>query len=298
MADSNITLYENSVQNGRPVECYQFTHAGMNYQYTSANQDVSIIFTENGLQRTEKYFADYIERETIKPASSSDSVSVTIKVSKDNAVAKLYQGPPPEKPVYCKIYRLHAQDLSNFDVAFYGRVSQASFEASECSLTVKLEDWLSKEIPNGARQFTCNSMIFDSKCRLKEEDWVVAAFVDRVVGLDVYSTTFAQYPDGYFTGGFLRFDGGIRQIAEHVDDRVKVKYPFLSTPRNEIVVAPGCDHLFKTCATRFRNTLNFTGCLYVPPANPEKTNVGKGAYWVDSQVVQRDTNGFVGNIEM
>lgn len=297
MSDSNISAYENSVQDGQPIECYKFTHAGTNYLYTSHSRDVEIVFVENGVQRTEKYFAEYIKREDIKPGGS-DEVSMNVTTSKDHVIAKLYQGPPPEKPVMLTIYRLHEQDHSKVDVVFYGRVGQGVFDDSDCNLTVKLEDWLSKEIPNGARQFVCGNIIFDVKCKLKEEDWVVPAFVDRVEGLNVYSSTFANYPDGYLVGGFLRFDGSVRQIVEHVESRIKVKYPFVNPPRNDIVVAPGCDHLFETCALKFHNTLNYTGCLYVPPADPEHTATGRGVYWVDSQVIQRDTHGFVGTISM
>lgn len=87
-------------------------------------------------------------------------------------------------------------------------------------------------------------------------------------------------------------------MVEHVGNRVRLKYPFIETPHNDAIVSPGCDHLFKTCAKRFNNSLNFTGCPYVPPANPQHKNVGRGVYWVDSQIVQRDTNGFVGTISM
>ena len=298
MADSNISTYENSTQDGQPIECYKFTHMGTNYLYTSHVRDVEIIFMDNGVRRTEKYFADHIERKNIKPGSSGDSVSTTVEVHKDHVIAKLWQGPPPEKPVMLTIYRLHEQDHGKVDVVFYGRVGQTEFSESACTLTAKLEDWLSKEVPNGMRQFVCNNMIYDTKCKLKEADWAVPAFVDRVEGLNVYSSTFAAYPDGYFVGGFLRFDGSIRQIIEHKGNRIRAKYPFINPPRNDIVVAPGCDQLFKTCALKFHNTLNYTGCLYVPPADPEHAATGRGVYWVDSQVIQRDTNGFVGTISM
>lgn len=298
MAETNIGLYENSIQDGQPIECYKFTNEGAAYQYTSHCDDVDIQIKSNDLQRTETYFAEYIERQSIKPASKGDSAALTVTVSKDFVIAKMFQGPPPEKPVLLSIYRLHDQDHTKFDTVFTGRVAQASFEDSVCHLTVKMESWLSKEIPNGMRQFTCNNVLFDSKCRLQERDWCVPVFIDRVVGLDIFSTTFKEHADGYFANGFLRFDGHIRQIVEHVGDRIRLKYPFINTPRNDVTVAPGCDQLFKTCAKRFHNTLNFTGCLYVSPANPQKTNVGKGVYWVDSQVVQRDTDGFVGTIQL
>lgn len=296
MAGSNISIYENSIQDGQPIECYKFMHQGVNYLYTSHCRDVTIVFPENG--QTEKYVAEYIERTSIKPASKGDAACMTIDVSKDQVIAKMWQGPPPETPVTVKIYRLHEQDHSKVDVIFYGRISQANFEDSRCHFTVKLENWLSKEISNGKHQYFCNNVIFDSKCRLVKTDWLVDAVVDRVVGLNVYSPKFAEYPDGYFAGGSFYYGDNVRMISEHVKDCVKLKYPFISAPRNYIKLTPGCNHLFRTCALKFHNTLNFSGFPYVPPTDPGKNPTGKGVYWIDSLVVQRDTNGFVGSINL
>lgn len=298
MAGTNIGMYEYSQQDGQPVECYKFTHDGGQYQYTSYQDDVTLTFEEDGLTRTETYFSDYVDRETIKPACKGDSSSLIVKVSKDNSVAKLFQGYPPEKPVNLTIYRFHVQNKSNRDIIFAGRVGQASFEDSECSLTIKLESWTSRQIPNGMRQFYCNNVIYDHNCQLVEDDYKFPIFIDRVVGLYVYCEALATFPDNYFANGIFRFEDSSRLITEHKGNYVKLKYPFVGTPRNDAIVAPGCDHLFGTCASRFHNTLNFTGCPYVPPTNPDRTSVGRGVYWVDSQIVQRDTDGYVGHISM
>ncbi len=298
MANTNIGTYEFSQQSGEPIECYKFTHDGGSYQYTSSQDDVLLSFTENGLNRTETYFTEYIERESIKPASKGNSSALIVKVTKDNPVAKLYQGFPPETPVNLIIYRLHRQDKSRRDIVFSGRVGQATFEDSYCSLSVKPESWANKQIPNGMRQFYCNNVVYDKNCQLVEESWKINLFIDKVTGLYIKSSTFAEYEDGYFANGIFRYNGSSRMMVEHKGDTVKLKYPFIETPRNEATVSPGCDHLFKTCAKRFGNAINFTGCPYVPPANPEKTSAGRGVYWVDSQIIQRDTDGYVGVISM
>ncbi|TWH48562.1 phage BR0599 family protein [Sporomusa sp. KB1] len=297
MAGTNIGTYEYSQQDGQPIECYKFTIGITRYQYTSSVDNIDLKFVENGMTRTETYLADYIKRQNVKPTCKGDSSALIVIVTKDNPVAKMYQGPPPEIPVLLKIYRLHEQDYNQRDIVFTGRVSQASFNGSDCELTVKVENWAAREIPNGKRQYTCNKVVYSKRCRLKEEEWQIPVFIDRVVGLNIFSTTFALYPDGHFAGGIFRFEGNVRLIAEHVGDRVRLKYPFIRTPRNEVIVAPGCDHLFSTCAKRFNNALNFDGCPWVPPTDPSKKEVGKGVYWVDSQVIKRDTDGYVGVID-
>jgi uncharacterized phage protein (TIGR02218 family) len=299
MAQSNIRQYENSIQDGQPIECYKFTHDGIRYFYTSHCNDVEIPITNNGVQHSEKYFAEYIKRDTIKPSSKGDSSSVTVTVAQDHPVARLFYGPPPERAVNLKLYRLHDQDKEKFDAIITGRVSQAAFEDSECKLTVKMDSGLSKEIPNMKRQFLCGNMFCDSKCKMTVESVAITAFVDRVINnLEIDSTSFAEYPDGYLAGGFMRYNGSARLIREHKGNKVVLQYPFITMPHNEVIVIPGCDHTFKTCAVRYQNTEHFTGFLYVPPIDPTKKKVGHGIYWVDSQVVQRDTDGFIGTISM
>jgi uncharacterized phage protein (TIGR02218 family) len=299
MANTNIAIYEFSQQDGQPIECYRFSHDLSNYTYTSNADDVMLTFNDNGLTRTETYYATYIERNDISPVCKGDPSALAVTVSKDNPIAKLFQGFPPEKPVTLTIFRFHEQDKSKRDVVYAGRVGQGSFEDSVCALTVTLESWANREIPHGKRKFTCNNVVYDHNCQLVEDDWKVLVFVDSVLNsLTIVSQQFAAYADGYFSNGIFRFNGSARLISEHKGDKVQLKYPFTQRPYGDVTVSPGCDFLFATCAKRFSNTLNFTGCLYVSPTDPQKKEVGKGIYWVDSQVIQRDTHGYIGTISM
>lgn len=298
MAESNIEKYENSIQDGIPIECYKFSHNDINYLYASAASDIELQVTESSVTRTEKYFAEVISRASVKPGGMGKTSDCVITVSKDHAIAKLFQGPPPETPVTLVIYRVHDQDKSKFDVALYARIGQASFKGSECELTAIQENWLNKELPNGMNQYYCNHVIFDHNCKLKKEDLQVEVFIDKAEGLNIYSRKFAEFAAGYFVGGKIYYESYVRTISEHEGNRVKVKYPFVNIPRNQVIVVPGCDHLFKTCALRYNNHLNFSGIPYVAPTDPKRNPTGQGAYWVDSLVVQRDTDGFVGTIEL
>jgi len=296
---SNIDSYENSVQDGIPVECYKFIHGDMQYLYTSAVKDIELQIMEKGnVLRTEKYYAEVISRNAIKPGSSGSAESAIIKVSKDHPIAKLFQGAPPEIPVTCIVYRLHEPDTSRFDIELYARIGQAHFSDSECELTATMENWLNKELPNGMNQYYCNHVIFDHNCCLKREDYELQAFIDQVDGLKIYSSDFAKFADGYFTGGRLYYNDTVRMIAFHKGNCILLKYPFMTAPRNTVTVLPGCDSLFKTCALRYKNSENFSGVPYVAPTDSTKNPTGKGAYWIDNFVIQRDTDGFVGTIDI
>lgn len=298
MANSNITLYENSLQDGQPMECYRFRHKDTTYLYTSNRFDVQLTIKDSGLIRTEKYAADYIKRQNIQSQGQGDPVSLTVTVSKDNAVAKLFQGTPPDKPVTLDVYRLHDQDHTAFDKVFIGEVIQGNFKDSECELTVKVENWLTKKLPNMMRQFFCNNTIYDTKCRLNKADWGVSIYIDKVEGLTITASQLAAYAENYFAGGLLYYGDNVRMIDSNNEDKLVIRYPFPTTPMNDVTIYPGCDQLFRTCALRYQNTLNFSGCPYVAPATDTDTKVGKGVYWADDTVVQRDTDGFVGTISM
>ena len=290
---SNLSSFETSIQEGMPVECYKFTNDNMEYLYTSRRNDLDLEFTENGLKRTETYYAEYIKRNELIPGSQGSSTETTITVSKENPVAKLYQTAPPETAVMVQIIRLHASDLSKRDVIFYGRITQASFEDSECNLTVALESWLTKEFPNGLYQYTCNNVLFDKNCRLNKDNYKETVFLDKVIDLDVYSKDFAKHEDGYYEGGRMYFDGHIRMITSHKGNVCTLRYPFHLKPRNDVIVLPGCDKIFKTCVKKFKNADNFTGFPYCPPTDAEKNPTGTGTYWMDGNIVVRDTKGFV-----
>lgn len=296
---SRVEAFEKSIDNGQPIELYRFSQGDLDYFYTSNYEDVSIRIQDGEKIRTEKYFADHVSRAEIRPnTSGSSAVDMQITMWKDHPVAKLFQGAPPESSVAVKIYRVHAGDIERYDVVFYGMISQATFEDSECRLTAKMENWLDKEIPRGRYQYFCQNSIFDANCMLNKEDWQVKVFIDKVDEVRIYCEQFAEYPDGYFDGGCVYYDKQARRVDSHKGNVVTIRYPFLRPPRNEAVITPNCNHLFSVCAERFQNALNFTGFPYVPPTDPEKNPTGQGAYWLDSEVVARDTDGFVGKITL
>lgn len=291
--DSNISTYEGSAYQGRPIECYRFTYDGLNYNYTSAVKDITLSIDG----KDEVFYHDYIMRGNIKP--SEDGVT-TISTKKDNNIAMLYQGSPPEQGrVNLSIFRAHRQDLTKFDKVLEGTVSQVNFNGSQAEISVTQENYLNKEIPNGKLEYHCNNRLFDHNCRLDIEQYKVKCTIKNISGLSIQSDDFLQYPEGYFIGGMIWLGNNVRTVASHKGNMITIKYPLSESIRTgEFAIAPGCDALFKTCAIKFGNTDNFYGCPYTPPTDSEKNPVGKGSYWIDTLVVQRDTNGFVGTIDI
>ncbi len=285
---------ETSIDNAEPIELYLFTYNGVNYSYTSSQYAQNIIINGQSIV----FVADYIVRsETLRLGDSSGSVETcTIRVARNNNVALLYQGSPPELgSVRVQVFRLHGENTADYIKILDGIVSQVSLENSEATITVTIEHFLNREIPKGALSYYCQNCIYDSKCRLNADDWKKQCFVDgAIIGVRIYSSNLATVPSGYYTDGFIQMGNSFRAVLKHENDMILLKYPIpKSEQAGSFYIYPGCSNLFSTCARRFNNTNNFSGVPYCMPYDVYKNPANKGVYWVMSSVVVRDTNCFI-----
>ena len=155
-------------------------------------------------------------------------------------------------------------------------------------------------IPKGTLSYYCQNCIYDSKCRLIEDEYRLKCYIDEgIEGLYIYSANLREKPSGYFTDGFIRMGRCYRQIKVHENNRILLKYPINKADMEGSFYAyPGCSGIFEICATRFKNTDNFSGIPYIQPYDAFKHPVSKGAYWVRSDIVRRDTNGEIYTVRM
>ena len=279
---------ETSQQEGEPIEYYQFTYDGVDYCYTSSQYTRA----KNGLT----FNAEYIHRSDSLKLNTSDSgnETCTITVGRTNNIALLYQGAPPEQgSVRVQVYRFHGLLSGDFIKILDGTVSQVQFNGSEAELTITIENALSRTIPKGTLSYYCQNCIYDSKCRLDVNKYRLKCYIDEgIEGLYIYSANLREKPSGYFTDGFMKLGRCYRQIRLHEDNRILLKYPINKADMSGSFEAyPGCSGIFNICATRFKNTDNFSGIPYIQPYDAFKHPVSKGAYWVDSAVIRRDTGG-------
>lgn len=286
---------EISQQDAEPIEYYRFTYDGIDYCYTSSQHSM----VKNGIL----FNADFIRRSDglNLSTSNSDNETCTITVSRTNNVALLYQGAPPEQgSVRVQVYRFHGFLSSDFIKIIDGVVSQVQFNGSEAELTVTIENALARMIPKGTLSYYCQNCIYDSKCRLIEDEHKLKCYIDEgIEGLYIYSANLRERPSGYFTDGFIRMGRCYRQIRVHENNRILLKYPINKADMEGSFYAyPGCSSIFEICATRFKNTDNFSGIPYIQPYDAFKHPVSKGAYWVRSDVIRRDTNGEIYTVRM
>nr|DAT40163.1 MAG TPA: minor tail protein [Caudoviricetes sp.] len=297
-----ITGYENqevSIENAEPIELYLFKYNGENFCYTSSYRYQYIqIGTE-----WYNFQPDYIKRgDSLKLGDSNGTVeNCTITVNRTNNVALLYQGAPPEQDtVKVEVYRMHNNEYVRI---LRGIVSQVVFSGSEATLTITIENILSREIPVGKLSYFCQNTIYDAKCGLSADNYglhcyIIGGHTAGFKGLKIESHELATKESGYFTNGYLVMGNVKRGIKEHKDNYIIIKYPInLADRLGEFMIYPGCDCLFPVCHRKFNNTDNFSGIPYIQPYDAFKHAVdNRPAYWVDDAVVQRDTKGHIHNI--
>ena len=294
-----ITEYDNqevSIENAEPIELYLFKYYDKVYGYTSTYRTQTLYI--DGKMYT--FQPDYIKRgDSLKLGDSNGSVeNCTITVNRTNNVALLYQGAPPEMDsVKVEVFRMHNNEYVRI---LRGIVSQVVFNGSEATLTITIENILSREIPVGKLSYYCQNTIYDSKCKLDKETFGLHCYITGghtagIKGLKIESPQLATKESGYFTNGYLIMGNIKRAVKLHKDNYVLIKYPISLNDRSpEFTIYPGCDCLFQVCHRKFNNTDNFSGIPYIQPYDAFKhPATNRLPYWVDDEVVERDTKGHI-----
>lgn len=287
---------ETSAENGNPIECYHFVYGNVSFQYTSSQYTQSI--SVNG--STLVFNPEYIDRgDSLKLGDSGGTIeNCTITVARNNPVALLYQGAPPEdNGVYVTIYRKHGEGPYNYIIILRGNVVQVRFTDSEAEMTVNVENILNREVPRGKLSYFCQNCIYDNKCKLDPDMYKHDCTLDGGIdGLALYSSNLLSIPSGYVTDGFMKMGNIYRAIHLHDRNYIIIKYKIPKTElRQNFTVYPGCSNLFTNCADKFNNTDNFSGVPYIMPFDAYKNPVSnRQVYWEPGPaILRRNTGGEV-----
>lgn len=287
---------EVSIDSAQPVELYLFKYHDLSFSYTSSQ------YTQNLIIEGKSYVfsPEYIKRGASLDLSDSGTAqeTCTIEVLRINPIALLYNNAPPEQDVVeVQIFRKHGEGGASNDWIrlLRGTISQVVFNKSYATLTITIENVLTRNIPKGTLSYFCQNNIYDDRCTLNQDIYAHTCFVDEgMYQTTIYSTNLLEKPSGYFTDGFLLMGHSYRAIVEHKDDMVRIKYPIAFHDISDSFLAyPGCGNLFSECARKFHNTDNFSGVPYVQPYDVERHRAGTGVYWVNGNVIIRDTNGLI-----
>jgi uncharacterized phage protein (TIGR02218 family) len=265
MKDASQDFIDNEEADQRkPVEIYHiWRDGGEHWRYTDG--DVAVTYSGSS------YTPATLERESVTYNNKLEVTTLTIKAAYIENPALEYIAINPVEILWISVLKLHRDDLTEADVVFIGQIKNVAFQGITASITcVGFEHFLKKTIPTWRYQLTCNHNVFDSKCSLTAASYAeTTTVVLDANGVDLVSSAFGAYSDGYFTGGQVLFGVESRTIVYHVGNTITMMYKMVDLETNDSVTAyPGCDGRAETCRDKYDNIVNFLGFPFIPVENP------------------------------
>ena len=244
------------------VELYELIMGLEVERYTSYAEDVAF--------RGYTYEARPIKRSDFKMSKDYKATRVSVTAPISNIVQQFIASAPiPE--IELKIIRSFLNDIDNsYIVLFQGYIIDVSLKANIATIQAENNIDMKLVLPKFVFQSRCNNKLFDDICSLQAIDWKLETTV-TVSGSTLQSSDFANYPDGWFTFGYIEKNNDFRLITNHIGNTVTLQMPFPSSTLQSgqsIYAYPGCDKSATTCRDKFNNLANFTGFPYIPSSNP------------------------------
>lgn len=269
--------FEQSIQDGAPVEIYTFSASTGTYRLTSAEEDVTFgsLFTATQISRSNA---------EIMPLSQQVR-AMTISLAMAHPLAQvLVRGIPPRN-VEVVISRYHRGDSASEQV-WRGYVSVVESDDVFVRLTVpsSMDEQQAVRLPIAVAQRTCNHMLYDRGCTVDRDypvyqnEAFMSASAVATISADGYTITVDALEDGssvardndWATLGEVRrvSDGERRSIVQQTGTTLVLDVPFATLEVNDdLEVYAGCDLTAEACAVKFANIANFGGEPIFPSTN-------------------------------
>lgn len=258
---------EKSLSGGQPLRLYEFQRGLQRWRYVRGDRPFVLLsdtfepiaITDDGIRQTGD--------------ASADALKITVPY--DNPVARLYRGIPPAGVVDVIVRDAH-YGKTQAAIRFMGSVQSVKGPSPErkeitCqSLAASLDN-------PGLRigyERGCPYSLFDHNCTLDPTPFAVAATLSLVTGLSVEAAAFDAHPDGYFSGGRLKWQvaAGVfdeRGIESHVGEVLTLLGGTDGLQVGRSVTAyPGDDRTLQMCHERFNNKDNYGGFKHMPGKSP------------------------------
>jgi hypothetical protein len=258
---------EISTEGGSPVELFEFALQGSTYAFTSGEEEVVV--------GAVTYDPVSISRSSINVGPEVRTEIISIELPSNNAFARLYIDIVPGAQAVLTIKRFHRFDGVTPEVVtiFTGVVRSVGFSLDGRSARVAvlpLTSGLSRTIPRFHYSNLCNHVLYDSGCKVVENDFrftgnvsAVVANVYTIPGVGASVATPAA-------SGFVRFQSiDYRLILSQSGDALTLLLPFGPEVAigSEVDIFRGCAHDIATCKSSFDNVQNYGGFAFVPLKN-------------------------------
>ena len=263
---------ELSVQDGEPIELYEFAFASKVLRFTSS--DVDQIFAG------QTYAQASLSHPQIEESSSLPRNAVTITSDLKFPMVTLYRAAVPSDEVEVTIYEMHAGDNER-EVSWIGRLLDIEEEENSAKLNCESE-MTSFRRPGLTRVYSknCPHMLYGEGCNVVRTNFKLDTTVLSVDGLKITSFDFGTYSAGRFKGGYIEWEpepGRIeaRAIREHNGELITLSHALPGlTAGAGIRAFPACKKTLEDCHDFFDNLANNGSTPFIPKVNP----VGNSAF--------------------
>lgn len=260
---------ERSLDAGVPIRLYQFSRGVLRWLYNTSDRDITWnnqVFrplvggiSDNGIRQT--------------GVSAQDAFFVTAPA--DIEVAQLFRGARPSSEIGVTVFDLHYGDTEAI-CRYVGSIASVKWPTLD-SCTINCQDIESSmERPGLTDTFsrTCTTTLYSFKCKVDRLPYRVVATLQMLSGLTASGSTFAGYPDGWFTNGYLEWPIGDGEVERrHVESHAGETLQLLGgvdglSVGQQVHAYPGCDFLASTCNDKFDNLDNHRGVNQMDGKSP------------------------------
>lgn len=257
---------EVSVQDGAPIELYEFFVYGVKYRYTTAAEDVEF--------DSQTFLARAISHTDFDQSNEIPKNNITISVPQDFEILGFYEDAPPSDVILLTIFETHRGDTDSA-VVWTGRVMNGLRKPEGGELYC--ENIYTSLRRSGLRRTysrLCPHILYGAACRAQDTAFRIIVQLDSVSGLTITSSVLGTYDDDRFSGGLLEWEetpGKIqrRGIKSHVGDTALITHPVIGlNGLDNVFLYPGCKHNMQDCQIYFNNIENYGGMPFVPRQNP------------------------------
>lgn len=257
---------ERSVQDGAPVEVYEFARNAKLWRFTSAEADLTF--------EGDDYTSIPITRTAIESSNEQARNALSLTVPRNLEVAALFRISPPTDVIAITVRRFHRSEEGDVAVVWIGRVLNVSFEGAKATMSCEPVSVSVKR--QGLRrlyQKQCPHALYGPLpgCGVDMEDHRHDTTVTSISDVTVQVGSLLSKP---YAGGFIQYedvDGNFerRFIRSFTGTTLTINFPFQGlSPSDPVTVYPGCDHTMETCDTVYVNLPNYGGWPYTPHKNP------------------------------
>jgi len=266
----------------QPTELYEFwteppfsivqnaTPAGVHWYYTSGDARITMMGHE--------YVPAPIWRSGISYDSDDAASKTTVYLARPQEPLVRYIVQNPVDLVWVKISKIFRDLKERMVPIFIGHVDRVGIQGAVASAQcVGFEHYLRRSVLRWKWQKQCNHAIYDEYCGVDPMSFS-ATFQATVsnYGLDIDAPVLKSYVDGWFTRGFVEWEGIYRPVAYNEGGTITLAYTIEDLETGDTVTAfAGCDHKAETCRDKFNNIENFLGFKDIPVDNPTTWSGGQ-----------------------